>query len=141
MVDYITIEDRQLLHEATIKLIYLLRGKLEDNEQNGAVIDTNMSRMLFKRLWRAALKCRGFSPSQKDDIIVAAGLDTQISIDHDVPPYAAEWKYLFALGPKPGVPYDMVFVSFPPFHSCQVQKLTILSVLCCLDPRGYPEGR
>lgn len=117
MVDHITIEDRELLHEATVKLIYLLRDKLEVNEERGEVMNNNISHMLFKRLWRAALKCDGFSPSQKDDIIVAAGLDVQVSLENGIPPYAAEWKYLFTLGPKPRVPYDVVFVNslLPPF--------------------------
>jgi hypothetical protein len=96
-----------MLHQATVKLIILLREKLNDKEE----CDINLTPMLLKRVWRAALKCPGFSPSQKDDIVIVAGLDGRTAVDHGVPPYAAEWKYLFTIGPKAGVPFDLVYVS------------------------------
>lgn len=99
MVDHITIEDRNLLHEATIKLICLLQDKLAEEDH-----DINITPMLLKRVWKAALKCPGFSPSQKDDIAVVAGLDDRMAVEYGIPPYAAEWKYMFTIGPKPGVP-------------------------------------
>jgi hypothetical protein len=109
MVEYITIEDRNLLHEVTLKLIVLLQEKLQEVQH-----DSNLTPMLFRRVCKAALKCPGFSPAQKDDIVVLAGLDERIAAEYGVPPLAADWKYIFTLAPKPGFPLDIVFVSLAP---------------------------
>jgi hypothetical protein len=110
MVDYITIEDRNLLHSATLQLIEMLKQRIENDTQ-----DSNINSMLFKRVWRAALKCPGFSPSQKDDIVFIVGLDFGTALEFGVPPFAADWKDLWTIGPKPGSPWDLVYVSPSPF--------------------------
>ena len=58
MVDYITIEDRNLLFNATIDLLKLLLERV-NNERD----DVNLTQMLLKRVWRAALRCAGFTPA------------------------------------------------------------------------------
>ncbi len=107
MVDYITIEDRELLYQTTVNMIVLLKDRIERNP-----MDTNLTTMLFKRVWRAGLKCPGFSPTQKEDIVFTAGIGYDFAAELGLPPFADYWGDLWAIGPKPGVPYDAVFVSF-----------------------------
>jgi hypothetical protein len=107
MVDFITIEDRNLLHKATLELIRLLRDRLENNE-----IDVNITPMLYKRVWRAALKCPGFSPTMKDDIAFMISIDSNMCYELGLPPFSDHWKELWTIGTRPGAPYDLVLVGF-----------------------------
>ena len=111
MVDYITIEDRNALHKVTLQLIDLLQDRINNEHEN-----INLTPMLLKRVWRAALKCPGFSPAQKDDICWKCGIDDQLASEMGVPAYAAFWKDLWTIGPKPGVPSDIILVSFVPIE-------------------------
>jgi hypothetical protein len=110
MVDHITIEDRSLLHKATIDLLRLLQEKIE-NETD----PVNLNQMLFKRVWRAALKCPGFTPVQKDDVVFICGIDDRTALELGVAPYAVWWKPLFTIGHKPEVPADTLMVDL--FHT------------------------
>ncbi|KAH7336225.1 hypothetical protein BKA65DRAFT_403028 [Rhexocercosporidium sp. MPI-PUGE-AT-0058] len=103
MVDYITIEDRNQLHRVTLQLIDLLQDRINSEHEN-----INLTPMLLKRVWRAALKCPGFSPAMKDDICWKCGIDDQIASEMGVPAYPAFWKDLWTIGPKPGAPSDIV---------------------------------
>jgi hypothetical protein len=112
MVDYITIEDRILLHQTTKDLLYLLVDRVSNEKDN-----VHLSPMLLKRVWKAALKCPGFTPCMKDDFVFICGLDDQTARDHGVLPFASYWKYLWCVGPKPGVPDDYLLVSLSHNHT------------------------
>ncbi|TVY38119.1 hypothetical protein LSUB1_G003789 [Lachnellula subtilissima] len=103
MVDYITIEDRNLLFDATIELLKLLLERV-NNERD----DVNLTPMLLKRVWRAALRCSGFTPAQKDDVICICNIDDRTAMEIGMAPYASYWKYLWTIGPKPGTPTDLL---------------------------------
>ncbi|PBP16904.1 hypothetical protein BUE80_DR012369 [Diplocarpon rosae] len=103
MVDFITIEDRNFLHKVTLQLIDLLQERIQSEHEN-----LNLTPMLLKRVWRAALKCPGFSPSQKDDIAYKCGIDDQFAHEMGVPSYAPFWKDLWTIGPKPSAPTDLI---------------------------------
>jgi hypothetical protein len=127
MVDFITIEDRNLLHRATVDLLRILIDRVAANNE-----DIHLNSMLLKRVWKAALKCPGFTPAQKDDIVFYAGLDDQVALEHGMAPYASYWKVLWCIGPKPNAPMDMILVSslllhvlsFPlPFAVCSRSPL------------------
>jgi hypothetical protein len=107
MVDHITIEERSMLHKVTIDLLTLLVERVNNNEKDSLSITP----MLLKRVWKAALKCPGFTPSMKDDIVFICQLSDQTAMEHGVAPYAACWKYLWTVGPKPGAPVDVLLVS------------------------------
>ena len=107
MVDYITINDRNLIHKVTTDLLQHLVDRVEHEKEN-----IYLTPMLLKRVWRAALQCPGFTPMQKDDIIVIANLDSQVSMDYQLAPYAAEWNYLWTIGSKKGLPNDFIMVCF-----------------------------
>ena len=105
MVDYITIEDRNLLHKTTRDLLYLLVDRICDEKDN-----VNLSSMLLKRVYKAALRCPGFTQTMKDDVVFICGVDEQIARDYGVLPFASFWKYLWCVGPKPGIPDDYLLV-------------------------------
>lgn len=106
MVDYITIQDRAHLHKATTELLKLLVERVKANGQ-----DVNLTSMLLKRVWKAALRCPGFTPVMKDDIVYLAGLDGQTVRDYHIPPFADEWVHLFTIGVKASAPPDLIMVS------------------------------
>jgi hypothetical protein len=107
MVEYITIEDRNMLHETTKSLLALLVERVNSHEDQ----NVNMNSMLLKRVWRAALRCPGFTPSMKDDIVYIAGLSDQTAIEYGLAPHASFWNKLWCIGPKPNVPVDVILVS------------------------------
>ncbi len=127
MVDYITIEDRNLLFQATIRLLDLLRDRLS-NTRDGEM-DVNLTPMLFKRAWRAALKCPGFTPTMKDTVVYKCHVDESLAQEIGVPLFAAEYKYLWTIGPKPGVPHDLILVSYPVTfdNNCRLETILTLS--------------
>ena len=106
MVDYITIEDRTLLHKATLDMLTILVDRVNNNKD-----EICLTPMLLKRVWKAALRCAGFTPSMKDDVVFICQIDDQTAIDFGVTPYATYWKYLWTIGPKPGAPVDVLLVS------------------------------
>lgn len=114
MVEYITIEDRNLLFTATIDLLKLLLDRV-NNERD----DVNLTPMLLKRVWRAALRCPGFTPAQKDDVICICNIDDRTAMELGMAPFASYWKYLWTIGPKPNTPADLLLVSCYPAYSQQ----------------------
>lgn len=106
MVDYITIEDRNLIHKATMQLLALLRDRIDSIQE-----DINLTPMLYKRVWRAALKCSGFTPTMKDDIVFKCGIPLDIAKELGAPMFASEWKGLWTIGPKKNAPQDLILVS------------------------------
>lgn len=117
MVDYITIEDRELLFEATMILLTVLKSRidarLEDprSDPRDNDLDLNLTNMLHKRLWRAAVLCAGFTPTMKDTIAYKCQVDESLAQELGIPLFAADWKYLWTVGPKPGAPHDLILVS------------------------------
>lgn len=73
-----------------------------------------MTSMLLKRVWKAALKCPGFTPVMKDDIVFIAGVDDQTAKEHGHAPFAAGWDRLYTIGPKADAPHDLILVKWGP---------------------------
>jgi hypothetical protein len=119
MVDYITIEDRNLLHETTKRMLQILIDRIANNDDT-----VNLNPMLLKRVWRAALTCPGFTPSMKDDIVVIAGLDDQTAIEFGTAPFASFWNKLWTIGPKREAPVDLLMVST--FHKYSSSAADVL---------------
>ena len=133
MVDHITIEDRNMLHEATKTMLVLLIERVNSEDQN-----VNMNKMLLKRVWRAALRCLGFTPSMKDDIVYIAGLTDQTAVEYGMAPYASFWNKLWCIGPKPNVPVDVILVSL--HSSSLVLKQPTLNVQFLAKMLTYSSG-
>ncbi|KAH8597719.1 hypothetical protein B0O99DRAFT_507229 [Bisporella sp. PMI_857] len=103
MVDNITIEDRNLLYNATMALLNLLMERINNNTD-----PLNLNNMLLKRVWRAALKCCGFTPTMKDNIVCTCNIDESFAREIGIAPYASYWKDLWTIGAKPNTPSDLV---------------------------------
>ncbi|KAG9230481.1 hypothetical protein BJ875DRAFT_431518 [Amylocarpus encephaloides] len=103
MVDYITIEDRNLIHSATKDLLIMLVERV--NKEYDTI---NLTNMLLQRVIRAAIKCPAFTPVMRDDIVFLGGVSDQLAKEFGVPPFAYEWCELWCVGPKPGVPHDVL---------------------------------
>jgi hypothetical protein len=135
MVEHITLEDRILLFDATIKLLKFLEERVNNPPNDEPNI--NLNNMLFRRVWRAALRCVGFTPTQKDDIVYLFHIDERIARELGVPIFAADWKYLWCIGPKPGVPDDLLLVSlFALLHRTTIDPLLVVH---CHYSRGHRE--
>ncbi|QSZ34636.1 hypothetical protein DSL72_007490 [Monilinia vaccinii-corymbosi] len=103
MVDYITCLDRELLYKATMQLLRLLVERVDNNDD-----PINLNPQLLKRVWRTALKCEGFSPCMKDNIVFELNIDPQVALELGVPPRADLWSYVWTIGPRKDVAYDLV---------------------------------
>ena len=108
MVDNITCQERELLYKATIQLLALLVERVGNQDD-----PINLNAMLLRRVWRTALKCEGFSPCMKDNIVFKLNIDPQIALEIGVPPQADLWSYVWTIGPRKDVAYDLVEVSIP----------------------------
>jgi hypothetical protein len=122
MVDHITIDDRYLLHKATLDLIKLLQERMESSAD-----PVNLNNQLYKRVWRAALKCPGFTPCMKDDVVFICDVDDRTALDLGVAPYAVWWKPLFTIGHKPGIPTDTLMASL--CHTLDLMR-HMLTLIC-----------
>jgi hypothetical protein len=106
VVDFITIGERNMLHKATVDLLSLLVERVNNDKD-----DICLTPMLLKRVWKAALKCPGFTPTMKDDIVYLCQINDQTATEYGLAPFAPYWKYLWTIGPKPGIPADLLLVS------------------------------
>lgn len=123
MINHITIEDRNLLFQATTELLKLLVERVNNEKDN-----VNLTPMLLKRVWRAALRCVGFTPAQKDDIVCIALLDDATAMTYNIAPFAGYWKILWTIGPKPDCAHDHILVRSTRSASLNL-KLTISSTI------------
>lgn len=123
MVDFITIEDRELLFNATLTLLTILKQRIDDRAANPPPppppgerdndFGIALNNALLQRLIQAALKCVGFTPTMKDTVAFKFDVHEEKAQELGVPLFAADWKYLWAIGPKPGVPHDLILVRHP----------------------------
>jgi hypothetical protein len=121
MVEYITIDDREQIFNATLTLLTVLKNRIDGRletpnsdtreRERDVDLEINLNSMLFKRLWRAAILCPGFSPTMKDTIAYKCQVNETLAQELGVPLFAADWKYLWTIGPKPGAPHDLILVS------------------------------
>jgi hypothetical protein len=110
MVDFITIEDRNLIHDATKNLLQMLVDRVNHDRD-----PVNLTQMLLKRVCRAALRCPGFTPVMKDNIAYLGSIEDRVASEAGLPPFAPQWDIFWTIGPKPGVPTDLLLAS-PPLH-------------------------
>lgn len=106
-----------------IKLLYdRLNPRESDRDNRGDKKGSiHINNMLLRRLWKTVLNCKGFGPSQKDDVVWWCNLDLAYAEELGNVPHAVEWHPLYLIGPKPGVPQDVLNVSLLP-----TQHLTML---------------
>jgi hypothetical protein len=94
-----------MLYKATVQLLELLVERVDNSED-----PINLNQQLLKRVWRTALRCEGFSPTMKDNIVFRMNIDPQLALELGVPPKADLWSYVWCIGPRKDVSYDLVEV-------------------------------
>ncbi|KAK0612331.1 hypothetical protein B0T17DRAFT_499849 [Bombardia bombarda] len=102
--DCITIRQRHAVYSATLQLLKLLRASIGRLTTNETCINTK----LLKRLYTAAMLCPGFSVLQKDNLSFEMNEPDGAQRDFNQPRFPDHWTHLLALGPKPGVPLDVL---------------------------------
>ncbi|KAK4200153.1 hypothetical protein QBC40DRAFT_174581 [Triangularia verruculosa] len=108
--DVITLKQRQVIYDATCRLLELLAETLlkEDRPVNNRRQENVLNEQLYKRLVNAAMICPGFSVLQKDNIAFIADLDGSRVTQFNMPPFADCWGHLYNLCPRPRVPVDLL---------------------------------
>ncbi|KAL2758348.1 hypothetical protein ACRALDRAFT_1029542 [Sodiomyces alcalophilus JCM 7366] len=101
--EYITVGQRNAIHQATVDLIRHLWYMIRDGRD-----EVNLNRQLLRRVVTAAMTCPGFSTLQKDNIAYLMGMDELEERSYGQPRFASSWLHLLALGPKPGIPLDVI---------------------------------
>ncbi|TGO09846.1 hypothetical protein BTUL_0152g00010 [Botrytis tulipae] len=117
MVNHVTCQDRELLYKATMQLLGLLVERVDNNDD-----PVNLNAQLLKRVWRTALKCEGFSPCMKDNIIYKMKIDPTTAFECGVPPQADLWSNIWTIGPRKDVAYDLVQYYVKLIHDATTEK-------------------
>ncbi|KAF7952549.1 uncharacterized protein EAE97_002046 [Botrytis byssoidea] len=117
MVNHVTCQDRELLYKATMQLLGLLVERVDNNDD-----PVNLNAQLLKRVWRTALKCEGFSPCMKDNIVYKMKIDPTTAFECGVPPQADLWSNIWTIGPRKDVAYDLVQYYVKLIHDATTEK-------------------
>jgi hypothetical protein len=118
MTDCITIKQRYIIYDACYKLTSLLKHALRKRDvpferalQPERVGAERLTEQLYRRLIKAIMLCPGFTVCQKDNIADLVEMGEQDMRDFNMPRFAYSWLHLYTLGPKPGIPWDVLEVS------------------------------
>ncbi|KAH8648359.1 hypothetical protein BX600DRAFT_389019, partial [Xylariales sp. PMI_506] len=115
MTQHITIKQRHYIWDACAKLVSLLIQALNpmhritnDSDRYERAGTERLTPQLLRRFTNAIMLCPGFSVCQKDNIASLVSMS-----DHDLrmfnmPRFAESWLHQYTLGPKPGVPLDVL---------------------------------
>lgn len=109
MKTHITVQQRHAMHRATCDLLRILVSSIRDHRD-----EVNLTQRLLKRVVAAAMRCEGFSATQKDDVAYLVDMEEMEQRSFGQPRFAESWRHLYVLVPKNGVPLDVIEVSFPP---------------------------
>lgn len=104
--EFITMRQRYSVYKAACELLRLLIAAINDKRD-----EADLTPQLFRRLWKAAMLCPGFTVCQKDDIAYIAGLSEQEQREFNQPRFANSWVHQYALAPKADIPLDVLEVS------------------------------
>ncbi|ORY67469.1 uncharacterized protein BCR38DRAFT_510403 [Pseudomassariella vexata] len=99
----ITIKQRHDIYEACAKLIENLKMNIHDGRSPERLNET-----LQKRLVQAAMLCPGFTVVQKDSIASLVNMPDMELRSFNMPRYPDLWTHQYTLGPKPGIPLDVL---------------------------------
>ncbi|KAF9872211.1 hypothetical protein CkaCkLH20_10303 [Colletotrichum karsti] len=103
MKTHITIMQRHAMHKATCDLVRILVNSIRDRRD-----ELNLTQRLLKRVVAAAMRCEGFSATQKDDIAYLVDMGEMEQRSFGQPRFAESWRHLYVLVPKTGVPLDVI---------------------------------
>jgi hypothetical protein len=114
---YITIKQRHMIFEACRKMVNHLHHVLLAKESRIVGVD-RLTQRLMRRFVTTCMLCPGFTVVQKDSIACLAGLEEKDIFQFNMPRSASSWRHLYALGPKPNIPHDVL----------EVRNVTILVI-------------
>ncbi|TDZ15410.1 hypothetical protein Cob_v011556 [Colletotrichum orbiculare MAFF 240422] len=116
----ITVKQRYGIHKATCELIRLLVASLREGRD-----EVNITARLLKRVTTAAMRCEGFSVTQKDDIAYLVNMSELDERAYGQPRFAESWCHLYSLTPKTGVPLDVIewYIAVIREETCRVLEL------------------
>ncbi|KAL7926737.1 hypothetical protein ACQKWADRAFT_281277 [Trichoderma austrokoningii] len=101
--DMITVKQRDAVYNTAVSLIRQLTRSMLLGES-----PEHLTPLLLRRLVLVAITCPGFTPLQKDNF---AWMTCMQSLDFEyfqLPPFASCWRHQYAIGPKPGYPFDLL---------------------------------
>lgn len=108
----VTVYQREAVYMACFKLVGHLQRAIRQHKHEGSLTE-----QLYKRLWRAAVTCDGFTVTMKDNIAFLTGLpEEQCQRDYNMPRLGNLWVHTYSLVPKMGAPLDVIDVSSPLFR-------------------------
>lgn len=81
-----------------------------------------LTNQLLQRIALGGLRCPGFTPTMKDDIIWMMHIDDTKALEFEQPPFADKWRHLYGLSPKPGFPGDLIEVCLPAEFKTYLKK-------------------
>lgn len=116
MSSYITIHQQAYLYDACQRLMEVLIEELDPAVQarkadrHKRLGIERLTPQLLRRYANAIMLCPGFTVVQKDNIASMVKMNEMDMRDFNMPRNAQSWNHLYALGPKPGVPCDVLEV-------------------------------
>ncbi|KAI0506184.1 hypothetical protein F5B22DRAFT_639406 [Xylaria bambusicola] len=118
MAEHITIKQRHSVYECCIKMIGVLVGKVNSNDNGrrdrsrndeGEKIEVDrLNPQLLDRLVTSAMLCPGFSVVQKHNIATMANLPAQKRREFNQPRFPDSWRHQWTLIPKVNMPIDVL---------------------------------
>lgn len=109
MPEWITVKERHMIYETTLKLISILKTDLE--EKPGQIRKTPQ---LLNRLVNAAMTCPGFTVNQKDNIGFVMNLDESDLYRFGLPRLPHMWAHQYSICTKANAPADVIEVCYAP---------------------------
>ncbi|CAJ2503585.1 Uu.00g109790.m01.CDS01 [Anthostomella pinea] len=103
MADYITIQQRQACYDACCKMVMTLRNSIRRDPDHD-----RLTPQLFNRLITSCMLCCGLSVLQKDNLSFLAEMPEEQGRHFNQPRFADLWTHMYTLGPKAGVPLDVL---------------------------------
>ncbi|KAH9905326.1 hypothetical protein F4778DRAFT_779668 [Xylariomycetidae sp. FL2044] len=99
----ITIATRSHIYESYFLLLKTMVQFLAKNPNHARVTPE-----LLKRMVTAAMLCPGFTCLQKDNVAHLVGMPDLDARQFNLPRFPGLWRHLYAVGPKPGRPLDVL---------------------------------
>lgn len=126
MAGYITIKQQHYIYDASVRIVEQLKDeidpamrfrKTERQRRPGA---ERLTPQLLRRLVQCIMLCPGFTVVQKDNVAQLVNMSEREMRMFNLPRFAQSYNHLYALGPKPGVPLDVLEVCdiFLPEYAC-----------------------
>ncbi|KAK8067832.1 hypothetical protein PG996_006944, partial [Apiospora saccharicola] len=103
VTDRLTLLQQYKIYECCFKLLGFLNQAIMKGESND-----RLTTQLLKRFTDAMMLCPGFTVLQKDNFAHAVRMSDVDILKFNMPRVASGWRHQYALGPRPGIPMDVI---------------------------------